>query len=37
MPWLEKRFEANDLRVVPAPVQVTAASPILIEQMADLI
>lgn len=36
LPWRERRFEADDLRVVLLPAQVTAAAPALIEPSADL-
>jgi len=36
LPWRERRFEADDLRVVLVPAQVTAAAPALIEPSADL-
>jgi TonB family protein len=37
LPWRERRFEADDLRVVLVPAQVTAAAPVSIKPSADLV
>ena len=36
LPWRERRLEADDLRMVLVPAQVTASAPALIEPAADL-